>query len=328
MGSGQCVPTHLAIGGETFWLHRVDLNRSLHVTELSYVVVVATKAGPTEEDIARCLHQALTHNHPLTMVGIFRSPSVPGQRSLVGFLKLQENRRSTVWIHQQGKKAPSPYTADANDLASRVDHDVLLEQWAAVRGKGLHVAGDHARSLLCFWIFMIDQRRVVHDASTTFAIGREPWKSREAGALTNLLHFQRPLEVLCLSLAGYLEYPLHVDAVVPHFEGSKFCQISHAFSIRPDRSGDGIRGLSDVHAETVRRDLHADRQAFEVPLPGSGKRLVKIVNVEVEVSFGRGKDTEVPEVRVATSLDPHADVRSGSKIVCHDGCCAAQKRER
>ena len=155
---------------------------------------------------------------------------------------------------------------------------------------------------------MIDQRRVVHDASTTFAIGRELWKSREAGSLTNLVHFQRPLEILCLPLAGYVQYPLHVDAVVPHFERSKFCQISHAFSICPDRSGYGIRGLSDIHAETVRRDLHADHQAFDVPLPGCGKRLVKIVDVEVEVSFGRGKDAEIPEVRVATSLDPHADI--------------------
>jgi hypothetical protein len=70
MGSGQCVPTHLAIAGETYWLHRVDLNRSLHVTELSYVVVVATKAGRTKEYIARCLHQALSHDHSLTVIGI------------------------------------------------------------------------------------------------------------------------------------------------------------------------------------------------------------------------------------------------------------------
>ena len=86
--------------------------------------------------------------------------------------------------------------------------------------------------------------------------------------------------------------------------------------------------MSDVHAETLGRDLHADYQAFDVPLPGSGKRLVKIGNVEIEVPFRRGKDPEVSEVCVATSLDPHADVRRGSKIICHDGCCAAQKGER
>ncbi len=69
-------------------------------------------------------------------------------------------------------------------------------------------------------------------------------------------------------------------------------------------------------------------ESLEVPLPGSGQRLVEVVCIEHKGAFGGPKEAEVGQVGVPTRL--HQDVGSGGlgKVECHHSRSAAVVGER
>ena len=64
-----------------------------------------------------------------------------------------------------------------------------------------------------------------------------------------------------------------------------------------------------------RRDDEAGRESLHVPFPGAGQRLVEVVDIEHEVTFGGGEDAEVEQVRVAARLDAEPGRRRGGEVV-------------
>ena len=59
-------------------------------------------------------------------------------------------------------------------------------------------------------------------------------------------------------------------------------------------------------------------QAFEIPLPGAGERLVEVIHVEHLAAVRRGIRPEVGEMPVAADLREEACSRSVSKVGGHD----------
>src|SRR5690349_21082969 len=63
---GGC--TQLDIQGKRLQVHCLDLCRELHIVQLSYIEIPATKSRPTQENVCCCLHHALSNHHPFAMV--------------------------------------------------------------------------------------------------------------------------------------------------------------------------------------------------------------------------------------------------------------------
>jgi hypothetical protein len=55
-------------------------------------------------------------------------------------------------------------------------------------------------------------------------------------------------------------------------------------------------------------------ELFDVPLPWRGQRLVKIVQVENDIAFGRGETAEIYQMAITTCL--HFGRGRGGKVRC------------
>ena len=82
------------------------LGRRLPVPELAHVVVVgaavdAVDSLPSEEDVAGGLHQPLTLDHPLAVVGVAALVEERLEHRCLGLLHLQEERVGVVPADQQ-----------------------------------------------------------------------------------------------------------------------------------------------------------------------------------------------------------------------------------
>ena len=74
-------------------------------------------------------------------------------------------------------------------------------------------------------------------------------------------------------------------------------------------------------------DVQTCRQPLQVPLPRPGKRLVEVVQVEHEPTFGRAEDAEVREVGVAAHLRAKPGRRGRGQIGGHDESRPTVERE-
>ena len=75
-------------------------------------------------------------------------------------------------------------------------------------------------------------------------------------------------------------------------------------------------------------DHETGRQAFDVPFPRAGQRLVEIVHVENQIPLGRGKHAKVQQVAIAAQLHPQAGRRRAGQVGRHDRRRSAIKRKR
>jgi hypothetical protein len=69
------------------------------------------------------------------------------------------------------------------------------------------------------------------------------------------------------------------------------------------------------------------RQAFEVPLPRAGQRLVEVVQIEHDVALRCGEEAEVGQMGIAARLDVQAAPRNRGEVLGHHRRRTAQKRE-
>ncbi len=74
-------------------------------------------------------------------------------------------------------------------------------------------------------------------------------------------------------------------------------------------------------------DDDARHQALEIPLPGSPRRLVEVVEVEHERALRRGEEAEVRDVRVTAGGDEDPAVRVAGEVCGLDRGGAAVERE-
>src|SRR4051812_6579978 len=78
--------------------HGLDLRRSLHVAELTPVVVAVDldARGPAEEDVRNRLHEPLSLDDPLPRIGIAARRQMRFENGARGLLDLEEQRVATV----------------------------------------------------------------------------------------------------------------------------------------------------------------------------------------------------------------------------------------
>src|SRR6266699_4221796 len=69
-------------------------------------------------------------------------------------------------------------------------------------------------------------------------------------------------------------------------------------------------------------------KAFYIPFPWTRECLVKVIEIEDLVTFWRGVDAKVVEVRITTELYLDTCDRCCCQVTCHDDRCSAQKSKR
>ena len=83
-----------------------------------------------------------------------------------------------------------------------------------------------------------------------------------------------------------------------------------------------------VKSRSAPGDREARREALDVPLPGSGKGLVEVVDVQHQAAVRGGEDPEVREVGVAACLDAQPGLGGLREVHRHDRRRATIERER
>ena len=120
---------------------------------------------------------------------------------------------------------------------------------------------------------------------------------------------------------------IDVDAAVPDIEMRHRGVPGHHHPI----DGDGLerrvgaRRLGEPCLASGEDDTGAE--PLDIPFPGAGNRLVEVVHIEEEIAFGRGGETEVLEMRVATGLHDETGDRSGGEVSGHDRRRTAEEGE-
>ena len=113
MGSRQGRAADARIEGSAGGSEVLDVSSSLPVVELADVVVTgdtikASNPLPTQEDICSRLHQALSGDYPLSVVGEATLADKRLEHRGLGLLDLQEERIVLVATHQQKDVAAVP----------------------------------------------------------------------------------------------------------------------------------------------------------------------------------------------------------------------------
>ncbi|MCY1184322.1 hypothetical protein D9M73_250050 [compost metagenome] len=75
------------------------------------------------------------------------------------------------------------------------------------------------------------------------------------------------------------------------------------------------------------RDGEADRQAFDIPLPGGGKGFVEIIDVKNQIALGCREQSEVQQVTITARLYPNAGVGEAGQVMNHQSRRTAQEGE-
>jgi hypothetical protein len=101
---------------------------------------------------------------------------------------------------------------------------------------------------------------------------------------------------------------------VPHLEHGHVRELSHRGAVGADRPTHNPGPFFLCEAVLAPGDLKTGRQPFHVPFPRARRRLVEVVHVEEEVTFGGAEDAEVGEMCVTAELDPGPGVGRGREI--------------
>ena len=124
-----------AVEREALRRHRLDRGRALHVAQLADVELVPALTGPgdpSEEGVARGLHEPLAVHHALALVLVLAGARIRGEHRRVRLLELQEQRVVLAVAHQQDHHRLGPDRADADDLAREVLVVVVVEHDAPI----------------------------------------------------------------------------------------------------------------------------------------------------------------------------------------------------
>ncbi len=105
--------------------------------------------------------------------------------------------------------------------------------------------------------------------------------------------------------------------LVPYLESTHACHLSHQSTVFLHTPDDCLPVLLNCVSILPTSHNDAGSQAFQVPLPGTWKCLVEVVDIEDEVAFWHGEEAEVAQVRIPADL--HLDTGDGSvrQVPCH-----------
>ena len=138
VGARQRPAARPGVGVEPRFGDSREIDRRLPVPELADVEIVlvaveALASLPAEEDVGRRVGDSLAANDPFRVVGILARSQIGLEDRGLRLLRLQHQGILAAATNEEKDRSPSPDTADADDLASRVYEPIALEQVAAVR---------------------------------------------------------------------------------------------------------------------------------------------------------------------------------------------------
>ena len=138
-----------------------------------------------------------------------------------------------------------------------------------------------------------------------------------------ILAFERALSVrLPLGepelVTHLLEDAFDVQSCVPDVEIAHRRQFGHLRPIGPDGPRDDVRAFLGGEPAISTGDGQTGREALHIPFPGTGKRLVEVVQIEDQVPFGGAEDPEIAQMCVPTCLHVEAGSRCRGQVRRHD----------
>src|SRR5262249_48306527 len=119
-----------------FGLHPVDGKRALPIAELAHIEIdrhsVDDRPAPTEQQIARGLHQTLAGDHALRGAGVLAGTDKTFEHGRLCFLELKEQWVVGVRALEETDPAARSDAPDPDDLARQLHEAKLLEQGATI----------------------------------------------------------------------------------------------------------------------------------------------------------------------------------------------------
>ena len=260
----------------------------------------------------------------MRMPGRFAVDVARHHRSLC-LLQLQEDDIGGTAPLEQGDVAAQADATDANHFSRHIDQRVTGDHMPPMRGQRDEIVVECPRDPLRRLAGDArDQRRVIDDSSSRAAHGGQPRQCAIAGPAAR--HCD------CSGNSFTERFLLHRRVQLVHVHPLKGARQQWLVRKEPDElavRGDArhhrVATARFRHAVLAARDPETDDQPPEVPLPWTWVRLVEVVQVDHEVSFGRGIQAEIAQVRVAA--DDRGDARrlEPREVVGHDDRGATQK---
>jgi hypothetical protein len=65
------------------------------------------------------------------------------------------------------------------------------------------------------------------------------------------------------------------------------------------------------------RDCKADGETLDIPLPGRWQCLVKVIDIEDQITLWRAKEAKVEQMAIPTGLNPYAADRCRREVSRH-----------
>ena len=105
-------------------------------------------------------------------------------------------------------------------------------------------------------------------------------------------------------------------------------EVGHRGAVLADRVKHDPFLVLPGKAVVARRDQHAGGESLDIPLPRTGQRLIKIVDIEHQAPLGRGEHPEVRQVRIPAALHCQPRPRRRGEVIGHEQRRPAIERER
>ncbi|MNF66394.1 hypothetical protein D3C84_481840 [compost metagenome] len=219
---------------------------------------------------------------------------------------------------EQADEAIGTHTANADRLDGNVleavaveEHPPFVRQRQPVILQGFTGSLDEA-----LLIDMKKYRRLIDQAPApchfTADLGIEVIADTHPGLCHQLL-----AEFLELRIGCRINDGLGIQAVIPDLQWAELRQFTQAFPVGTHTLDSGSPCLFVSDLVIARGHDKTDRQAFYIPLPGSRKRFVEIVDVKYQVALGCREQPEVQQVAVPAGLYLDASVRGDGQVMGH-----------
>ncbi len=305
----------------------IQRDGALHVAELPHVVLQAVDGGPPEQRIADCLQGLLVLHDPLSLMGMPGRIAVdePGQHRPPRLLELQEYHIVRAAALEQRNIGAQSDAADPDHLVRNVDQRVAAQRPAPMWRQGGQVLIEPDGDALCLGLGDSgDQRRFIHDLQPLAAPCGEARQRTIAGSGSR---------ALCGAQDGApqrffpsrLVQPVDVEPLVGSRQQRLISKETHFLAIGGDARCHRVATLPFVGSIVSPGDPDAGRQTPQIPLPGAGMRLVEIVQVDNEIPFRRGVETEVAKMRITADHRTDAGRRQRCDILGHHAGGAPQE---
>ena len=246
MGSREGSTTQLRVGKKRVRRLGIDVGRHFHVAQVAPVVVDTGSlvVRPSEEHVARGLHEPLTLDRAPGVVVVGGAPEVRLEHRLLSFFDLQDERVVVPASFQQRDPAAGPDAADPHHLAGSIHQREPVQEVGDVVGETrpisveqrLHsveliVAADmtHQRKLVGYPATTVgDRGELVHRLQIAVRVRPRDATVEHAAGFSITLRFRHRHDDIC------------IDAPAPRVEGGCRGQASQQVPVTRHHAQDGV----------------------------------------------------------------------------------------